>query len=178
MNIPKPEEIAAMLYEQGTPANILDHMNVVRDIAVLLAKKLNEKNIKVDVEAVEAGALLHDMCKLSNRGDHEEAAAAMLKERGYPEVAEIVRLHGGHHLQDLKTWEEKLVSYADKRVMHDKIVGVHERNADTIERYPQYAEQLAEHEKLAMDIEKEIFASLDITPDQVKDELLKEATTS
>ncbi len=61
---------------------------------------------------------------------HEEAAFALLRD-AYPELALAVRRHRYAALLDEKdkpvTWEEKIVYYADKRVMHDRIVPLKER---------------------------------------------------
>jgi len=61
---------------------------------------------------------------------HEDAAFALLKD-AYPELALAVRRHRYAALLDEKdkpvTWEEKIVYYADKRVMHDRIVPLKER---------------------------------------------------
>jgi len=61
---------------------------------------------------------------------HEDAAFALLRD-AYPELALAVKRHRYAALLDEKdkpvTWEEKIVYYADKRVMHDKIVPLKER---------------------------------------------------
>jgi len=61
---------------------------------------------------------------------HEEAAYELLKDK-YPELALAVKRHRYAALLDEKdkpvTWEEKIVYYADKRVMHDRIVPLKER---------------------------------------------------
>lgn len=67
---------------------------------------------------------------------HEEACAAWLRTNGYPEIAEIVAVHG---LQlpspERTTIEQKLLFYADKRMMIDKTVTLDERFADFAKRY-------------------------------------------
>ncbi|MBN1786802.1 MAG: HD domain-containing protein [Sedimentisphaerales bacterium] len=61
---------------------------------------------------------------------HEEAACEFLKSE-YPEIALAIKKHAYRSLLDEqltpKTIEEKLVYYADKRVMHDKVVSLKER---------------------------------------------------
>ena len=61
---------------------------------------------------------------------HEDAVAAFLSE-AYPVLAETIRKHRYTAIVDgqdkPRTWEEKLVYYADKRVMHDAIVPLRER---------------------------------------------------
>ncbi len=61
---------------------------------------------------------------------HEDAACEFLKSE-YPEIALAIKKHAYKSLLDEKlapqTIEEKIVYYADKRVMHDKVVSLVER---------------------------------------------------
>jgi len=64
---------------------------------------------------------------------HEDAACDILKEQ-YPALALAIKRHRYMALLDEKekpdTWEEKLLYYADKRVMHETIVPLKERLAE------------------------------------------------
>jgi len=64
---------------------------------------------------------------------HEDAAYDILKEK-YPALALTIKRHRYMALLDEKdkpdTWEEKLLYYADMRVMHDKIVPLKQRLAE------------------------------------------------
>lgn len=68
---------------------------------------------------------------------HEDAASAFLND-AYPVLAETIRKHRYTAILDERdrprTWEEKLVYYADKRVMHDRIVPLQERLDEAHER--------------------------------------------
>ncbi len=61
---------------------------------------------------------------------HEEAAYDILRAK-YPQVASVIKKHRYMSLLDRADkptmWEEKIVYYADKRVMHERIVSVKER---------------------------------------------------
>lgn len=61
---------------------------------------------------------------------HEKAAYDILKQQ-YPVLASVVKKHRYMSLLSREdkpaTWEEKIVYYADKRVMHEKIVSLKER---------------------------------------------------
>ena len=104
--------------------------------------------------------------------NHAEAGYELLKSR-YPEVAEIVRKHSYSSAQDEKympkTWNEKVVFYADKRVLHDKVVTLKEKAEAELRKG---AQQLPEDQSKKIDakikaIEDELFACLDITPDEL-----------
>jgi putative nucleotidyltransferase with HDIG domain len=122
-----------MLKEHRVPSHIVAHSLAVAKLAVFLAERLKEKGVPVDVALVDRACLLHDIfriCELKKTEAHEDAAYNLLKER-YPVLALAVKKHRYSALLDEKerptTWEEKLVYYADKRVMHDRIVPLKER---------------------------------------------------
>lgn len=71
--------------------------------------------------------------------EHEAACTEFLKEQGYPELGEIIRPHGLRSIveepETIKTIEQKLLYYADKRVRFETEVSIDERFDEFIERY-------------------------------------------
>ena len=111
---------------------------------------------------------------------HEDAAYALLNEK-YPVLALTIRKHRYAALLDEaerpKTWEEKLVYYADKRVMHDKVVTLkerlqdaHDRNVHLYQTRAQNKIDTAEVDRLIFELEQEIFAKIGLNPVEVTDE--------
>ena len=72
-------------------------------------------------------------------------------------------------LYGLNTWEEKIVFYADKRVVDDKIVSLEERLKYIKNRYAHINEKLmdkySEIEKKILILENEIFSEINIAKD-------------
>lgn len=82
-------------------------------------------------------------------GSHEEACAQFLEKQGYSALGVIVRPHGLRtidvprgdgvalrgHPNGLNTIEQKLLFYADKRVLFDRVVSLDERFEDFMQRY-------------------------------------------
>jgi putative nucleotidyltransferase with HDIG domain len=72
---------------------------------------------------------------------HEAAAASILRENGEPLLGSIVEKHRFGAINDVNpasrpgTMEEKILYYADKRVLHDRVVGLEDRLADGRKRY-------------------------------------------
>jgi uncharacterized protein len=107
---------------------------------------------------------------------HEEAGYQIFKEK-YPEMALVIKKHGYTNLKgenELKTWEEKLVHYADKRVKHRIIVSMFERLQEGHKRYEKKNllkginfEFQKKTDKKLIDLEKEIFNNLDFKPDDI-----------
>ncbi len=113
---------------------------------------------------------------------HELAAYEILKDK-YPAVALTVKKHRYLAMLDEeqrpRTWEEKLLFYADMRVMHDKIVPLtvrladgHKRNVHFHGTKAQSRINTAKVDPLIYQLEKEIFEKLDFQPDDVTDEFI------
>jgi uncharacterized protein len=72
---------------------------------------------------------------------HITAAYKFFNEIGEPEMAEIIKKHDylSPVAPDKKdrpvTWEEKILYYADKRILHDRLVSLKERLKDGRKRY-------------------------------------------
>jgi len=71
--------------------------------------------------------------------DHGDIAYQFLVEQGYPKTATVVRLHKSNLIVEeadaYDSLEKKILYYADKRVLHNKIVSLSERFADGRERH-------------------------------------------
>ncbi|MCD6479052.1 MAG: HDIG domain-containing protein [Candidatus Diapherotrites archaeon] len=139
--IPSEKECMELLKKHNVPENIVKHSVKVKQFALRIARRLKERGQKVDEKLVIAGALLHDLDKADtlqcNRWKHGMKAYEELKKLGMHSVAEVVRKHVLESILtgELKTIEEKIVYYADKRVRGDKIVSLKERFHYLAERY-------------------------------------------
>jgi uncharacterized protein len=97
---------------------------------------------------------------------HEEAACEFLKAE-YPEIAIAIKKHAYRSLLDEKlkpkTLEEKIVYYADKRVMHDKVVSLAERLEEGHSRNTRPADKknidIAYIDSLIFELEKELLSA-------------------
>lgn len=177
--IPDQKQCMEILEEHNVVANIIEHSKLVSKIAVFLAKELKKTGEKINIPLLEAATLLHDLDKIKTINEpenHGKLTSELLKEK-YPEVAELIPKHCFHYLLDnqLKTWEEKLLNYADLRVLYDELVTREERHEDARNRYPdETGGRRDEAEKEASKIEKEIFSKLDFKPHQLAKAIEKE----
>lgn len=155
--IPTREECIRLLKQNNVPDNIVAHTKKVCEFSLKVCDVLEERKIKVNRDLVVAAALLHDIKKLE-QGEHEIEGAKYVESLGYPEVAVMIKKHGLKHLFESefmpKTWEEKIVFYADKRVKNDKIVSVDERFDYIKQRYKK--EDVEKEIELTKKIEKEL----------------------
>ena len=93
----------------------------------------------------------------------------LLRKMGFKSIAEIVEQHVV--LQNLnpqgRLEEREIIYYADKRVMHDKIVTIEERVHDLLQRYgttEQIEGLIHQNKKLVLAVENKIagFMKIDI----------------
>ncbi len=172
--------------------NIRAHSIMVARVARVLLRGLADSTIAEEIaippdDLVLAGALLHDIAKtpcLASHHDHAKQGRDICLERGYPEIAEIVREHvllrefctlryaKGHFLA------KELVYYADKRVRHDEIVSIEERLEYILERYghndPGRFKLIRENFRLCRTLEEHLLSALGMTADDTRLAALKE----
>jgi uncharacterized protein len=155
------------------PAHIQKHSFLVAEVAVLLGRLLQQQNIPLNIDLVQAGALLHDIAKaqsLTTGERHETLGARMLHQSGHLLLSSMVQDHVSMDLIRLHgpITESIIVNYADKRVKHDEIVTLKERFVDLIQRYSKTLQQRAHlHSKykIYLKLEHKIFKHLELQPD-------------
>ena len=161
VKVPDDSQIDAWRDEVKLPDMICRHCDAVADLATQFGEDLLKRGQIVQLKALRAAARLHDLLRFVDfqpgaghidHGEdppewdiwkkkyeglrHEAACAEFLKEQGYPKIASIVEPHGLMKSTPLRnTIEKKLLFYADKRVMGDKVVTVDERFEDFRKRY-------------------------------------------
>jgi len=137
--IPSRAQCDELMARYAMLPNIVDHSLQVMRVALAITDHL-KSGVPVNRDLVIAGALLHDITKtrsLETRERHDTSGGDLLRELGFPGIAEIVE----HHviIRDFNPHggleEREIVYYADKRVMHDTVVTLDERVRDLIQRY-------------------------------------------
>jgi len=175
MIIPTHSQCLDLIEQVRMPEHIKKHSFVVARIAVYLGRLLNHNTLRLNLELLEAGALLHDIAKawtLSTGERHEDVGSRMLEDWGYAPLSSIVKEHVVLDVSALDgpITESLLVNYSDKRVKHDRVVSLKDRFCDLISRYARTKEHrawLQEKSNLYMLLESKIFEHLTITPDDL-----------
>lgn len=173
--VPSVEDCFLLLRKYEIPENVVEHSRIVHRIARTLCRELNRRGEGLDPSLVEAGSLLHDIAKVASfrtRENHSLAGARLLRELGFPEVAEVVRQHVvlDPGLERGRLTEAAVVHYADKRVRHTQIVSLAERFEDLRERYgkgPGAQSWLDAMERESLLLEDLIFGKILLSPESL-----------
>ena len=125
--VPDAEACRALLAEQGTLPHIVCHCEKTAQVAAELARSLSAVGYEMDIPLVQAGALLHDVLRLTP--PHAMNGALLLAERGWFETAEIVRWHMDLPVgREAEVNETSVVFFADKLAMEDRRVSLRRRH--------------------------------------------------
>jgi len=175
MRVPSRGECLDLMKRYNGMGNIIRHSIKVAEIALSIATELNRRGENLNLNMVEAAALLHDITKaesLDSGEDHSITGYRLLRKLGYQRIGEIVRQHV-FLLEDPdspRVSEEEVVNYSDKRVRHDQIVTLRERFDDIRVRYCKdegTREWMDRLEALCYRIENKICSKLDIEPEEL-----------
>jgi putative nucleotidyltransferase with HDIG domain len=160
--------------EYGMLDNIHAHSLQVTRVAVTLCRAQAEAGLDLDEGLITAGALLHDVAKtkcLNGVCNHAEVGGQICRTHGFSDIAVIVSEHvilTDYH-RPISALE--LVYYADKRVRHDEIVSLDDRQIYIEERYGQGKQEIIDAIRLnfgkCYDVEKRIFKSLSLAPEDI-----------
>ena len=139
-HVPDAEECEAILDVAAAPEPVRRHCRAVAALATRLARQLNEAGVPLDAHLVRAAALVHDIAK--GRPDHAEAGAALVREFGFPGVADVVAQHMSIAF-DGKIDESAVVYLADKLIQGEVPVRLETRFAPAFTRFAGDAGALA-----------------------------------
>lgn len=133
---PTEAECAELWKLCGTSAVTVAHCRAVATVAGEFCRRLNDRGdaLKLDPVLTLGAALVHDLAKGVKR--HDQAGAAILREHGFHEAADIVAVHSDLALS-LKSpiTERDVVFLADKVVRGDGPVALRERYRHKLELF-------------------------------------------
>jgi uncharacterized protein len=169
--IPSREECNELMVRHSMRPNIVEHSIQVMHVSLAITDNL-KNGVAVNRDLIIAGALLHDITKtrsLKTKERHDISGGELLREMGFTSIAEIVEQHVVfQNLNPQGSLEEReIIYYADKRVMHDKIVTIEERVHDLLQRYGTSEEirgLILQNKTLVLAVERKIasFMKIDI----------------
>ena len=161
-----------LMCEMKMMDHIVVHSMQVCRVATFLAEHLNSAPNRLNHDLIRAAALLHDITKtrsFKTEENHAVTGGQLLAEQGYPEVGDLVRQHVrlDVYTEPVTLGEAEIINYADKRVLHDRIVGLDKRLDYILEKYgklPELQERIQWLWGKTLVMEDEIFSDLAIAP--------------
>jgi putative nucleotidyltransferase with HDIG domain len=155
--------------------HIITHSMQVCRVATFLADHLKKHNKNLNRDLIQASALLHDITKTRSfrtQEDHALTGSQLLTKLGYPEVGNLI----GQHVR-LRNYfaarvplEAEIVNYADKRVLHDKVVNLQERMNYILEKYGKasaHRQLINRFWKKTEELEDKLFSFLPFLPEEL-----------
>ncbi len=173
VSLPSYADCLSLMAAHGMLPNIREHSFRVMQVADYLGAALKAAGYELNLPLVSTGALLHDIGKtacLGTANNHAHFGAEILAGLGYRELAQVVREHVRleDDLPDSRPLREaEVVNYADKRVLHTRVVSLTERFADLEVRYGRTPEALVRIAAMAAQtqvLEEKLFAPLSLDP--------------
>jgi len=175
MQIPSKQQCLSLIRQMNMLDHIVAHSFQVCRVAIFLVDHMGSGQTSMSRNLVQAAALLHDITKTRSfctRENHALTGAQFLSDQGFPEVGCIIEQHvrlDSYALSDFPT-EAEVVNYADKRVLHDRIVSLKERMEYILEKYakgPEYRKRLLWLWGKTEDLEARLFRYVPFRPEEL-----------
>jgi putative nucleotidyltransferase with HDIG domain len=155
---------------------MLDHIVVhsmqVCRVATLLTENLIDQGIDLNFDLIQAAGLLHDITKthsFQTKENHALTGGQFLAARGFSEVGSLVGQHVrlDEYPNPAIVSEAAIINYADKRVLHDKVVSLEKRLDYILGKYakvPEHRKRIYWLWEKTKEIEDVIFSALSYSP--------------
>ena len=175
MNIPSKNDCFRLMCETQMLENIVAHSLQVCRVGMCLVDHLKLHGVHLNGQLVQAAALLHDITKtrsFETEENHALTGGQFLTDLGYVEVGNLVRQHVRLDQYSFRTnpGEVGIINYADKRVLHDRIVSLDERLNYIMDRYgknPELQQKIQMLRGKTKALEKNIFSHLSFSPNDL-----------
>lgn len=158
--------------------HIAAHSLRVWQVACAIAPGLAAAGRPLNLKLVEAGAMLHDITKtrsLTTGENHAASGEALLRKMRLGRVAALIGQHVTLRAYPPETLDEAvIVNYADKRVIHDRVVSLGQRLTYILETYGNDAPRRHRIRRLWLwteALEARIFRPLSFGPGQLTERL-------
>jgi putative nucleotidyltransferase with HDIG domain len=180
MNIPTGKQCFQIIRTMGMMEHIVDHSIMVGNVTLCLCRHVKQTSPSLNVELATSAALLHDITKtrsLETGERHSDSGGELLSTLGYPEVGDIIRQHVILDCceEDAPITEQEIVNYADKRVLHNRVVTLARRLEyiqDTYGSQHHLKDRIARMWHMTQVLENKLFRQIPFSPAQLSDRVL------
>jgi hypothetical protein len=127
-------ECRALMIRQAVSQNVIDHCRAVADLANRMATVLNAAGCGLDIERVVSAARVHDLAR--GLPHHAGEGARILREMGFPRIADIVAFHMDYPVKkEAPITEAEVVFLADKWIQEEREIGMEARFEAKLRKY-------------------------------------------
>ncbi len=168
-DIPSEDECRALMNRQAVPENVIRHCRAVADLAGRMATALNAAGCGLDIERVVSAARVHDLAR--GLPGHAAEGARILRETGFPGIADIVEAHMDFTvIKGAPVMEAEVVYLADKWIREDRKIGMEARFAAKLKKYgtdPEALQAILKRRDNALEARKRIEARMGCSMDDL-----------
>jgi CTP:molybdopterin cytidylyltransferase MocA len=133
-DIPSVAECRALMIRQAVSQKVIDHCLAVAHLAGRMATTLNAAGCRLYIERVVSAARVHDLARNCPR--HAAKGARILREMGFPCIADIVEVHMDYTVnKEAPVTEAEVVFLADKWIQEDRKTSMEEQFQATLRQY-------------------------------------------
>jgi len=161
-SIPTDAECYAMLNKYQSDHRVLRHGEKVAAIGSALAVALNQAGLKLNIDLVSAGGLVHDLAK--GKRNHAKHGGRLLAGMGFPELASIVGSHMDMNFSPEDAIDEMAIVFlADKLVQGDKRISLAERFHPALQKFrdnPEISRAVRQKMQAAETIQEKVLHTL------------------
>jgi CTP:molybdopterin cytidylyltransferase MocA len=145
------------------------HCKKVALVAKSIGQALVARGVDLDINVIEAGALLHDLAK--GQKDHAIVGERAISRMGFPTIARIVGAHTDLSFDEYAPiTEAEVVHLADKYIEGDRIISVERRFQKPLDRWrhdPVALGHIEKRRKIAFILKEKIEARLETSVEMV-----------
>ena len=133
-DIPSDTECRALMIRQAVSQHVIDHCRAVAHLARRMATALNGAGCRLDIDRMFSAAQVHDLARGCSH--HAAEGARILREMGFPRIADIVEVHMDCTIKkEAPITEAEVVFLADKWIHEDRIISMEERFKAKLRQY-------------------------------------------
>ncbi|MDD3343008.1 MAG: NTP transferase domain-containing protein [Sulfurospirillaceae bacterium] len=133
MHAPTKEECLAIMMQNKVPHRVIKHCEAVEKIAYEFYTWVASFGLNIDIYALSAAALLHDIVR--EEKDHATVGAHKIREMGYASIGAIIETHMDIVVDETKPLNaNELLYLADKVVGEESVCGLEKRFEKTLKK--------------------------------------------
>jgi molybdenum cofactor cytidylyltransferase len=127
-------ECQALMILRAVPQQVIHHCQAVADLTMRIATALNTAGCRLNIKRMVSAARVHDLAR--DCPHHAVEGARILREMGFPLIADIVEVHMDFEVDKAaRITEAEVVFLADKWIQQNRKIGITARFEAKLRKY-------------------------------------------